>query len=419
MYALVDANNFYASCERVFNPNLNGKPIVVLSNNDGCVVARSNEAKALGIPMGAPAFKHKGLFKQNNVTVFSSNYALYGDMSARIMNILTGYSPDIEIYSIDEAFLNFDGFELFNLNEYGKEIKNKVIKSTGVPVSIGIAPTRALSKAANRIAKKFPKITGGVYVIDSEEKRLKALKWLKIENVWGVGRKYAKKLNYYGIKNAYQFTQKSDSWIKKQMTIVGLRLKKDLEGIPTIKAEEVKDKKMIATTRTFDKNYTEYNHVKERVVTFAVTCAEKLRKQNSCCNAVMVFVYSNYHRKDLPQYGKNIIVKIPFPTNSSIELTEYVLKGLERIFVKGIHYKKAGVIVMDITPDNPQQLSIFENSNPRHKPLMKTIDELNKSIGQQKIKLGSQDQGRTWKMRQEKLSKRYTTRLSDVISVNS
>jgi len=230
MFALVDCNNFYASCERVFNPSLNGKPVVVLSNNDGCVIARSNEAKALGIPMGAAAFEFKKLFEKNNVYIFSSNYALYGDMSSRVMNILTNYTPEIEIYSIDEAFLKFDGFELFDLNELGTTIKKTVTKGTGIPISIGFANSKALAKVANRISKKFPERTKGCYIIDTEEKRIKALKWLAIEDVWGIGRRYAYKLKGKGIKNAYEFTQLPDAWVKKHMTIQGLRLKKDLEG---------------------------------------------------------------------------------------------------------------------------------------------------------------------------------------------
>ena len=207
MFALVDCNNFYASCQRVFEPHLRNKPIVILSNNDGCVIARSNEAKALNIPMGAPAFEYKKVFEENNVFVYSSNYALYGDMSSRVMNILATYSPEIEVYSIDEAFLKFKGFELFNLQEIGIEMQRKVTKGTGIPVSIGFAPTKALAKVANKIAKKFPERTQSVYTIDSEEKRIKALKWTKIEDVWGIGRKHSKRLQAKNVFNAYQFTQ--------------------------------------------------------------------------------------------------------------------------------------------------------------------------------------------------------------------
>jgi DNA polymerase V len=417
MFALVDCNNFYASCERVFRPDLNEKPIVVLSNNDGCVIARSNEAKALGIPMGAPAFKYKSTFNQNNISVFSSNYALYGDMSNRVMNLLSSFSPEIEVYSIDEAFLKFENCQYIDFFEYGPIIQKTVTKSTGIPISVGFAPTKALAKVANRIAKKFNTKTEGVYIIDNEEKRIKALKWLKVEDVWGIGRKHAKRLKNLGIKTAFQFTQQSDEWVRKHMSVVGLRLKHDLEGKPTINLEEVKTKKNIATTRSFDKNYSDFEKIKERVSTFSISCAEKLRKQKSNCNALMVFLHTNGHRQDLPQYRRNIIVKTPFPTNSSIELSSFAVQGLKRIFREGYQYKKAGVIVMDITPEHQQQLKLFENSDPRHKVLMHTVDKLNKIIGQHKVKLGSQDLERTWKMRQEKLSPRYTTQLSEIIKV--
>ncbi len=417
MYALVDCNNFYASCERVFRPNLRNEPIVVLSNNDGCVIARSNEAKALGVPMGAPAFKFKELFAKNNIHVFSSNYALYGDMSHRVMSLLATYSPDIEIYSIDEAFLAFKGFELIDLQSYAETIKKKVDKGTGIPISIGIAPTKALSKVANRIAKKYPKQTGGVYIMDTEEKRIKALKWLAVEDIWGIGRKHSERLKAYNIRTAYDFINLHDDWVRKQLSVVGLRLKHELEGKETLGLEVVQTKKAIATTRTFEGMHTDFESIKERVSTFAVTCAEKLRKQQSCCNVVMVFLHSNWHRKDLPQYGKNIVVKTHYPTNSSIDIIKYAVQGLEQIYKEGYHYKKAGVIVMGITPENTKQFTLFTQENPKHLPLMKAIDSLNKSIGQTKVKFGSQDIGRTWKMKQERLSPRYTTNLSEIIHI--
>lgn len=418
MFALIDCNNFYASCERVFRPDLNGKPIVVLSNNDGCVIARSNEAKAVGIPMGAPAFEYEKLFQQNNVQVFSANFALYGDMSQRVMNILSEYSPDIEIYSIDECFLNLKGFEFFNLQDYGNQMRYKVTKWTGIPISVGIAPTKALSKLANRIAKKYPEKTNGVFIIDDEEKRIKALKWLKIEDVWGIGRQHSKKLQAIGVKTAFDFTQLDDEFVRKQMAIVVLRLKYDLQGIPTLDLEEAQPKKNIATTRSFEANYTEFEQLSERVSTFAVSCAEKLRKQNSCCNSLMVFIHTNEHRKDLTQYSRNIVVKLPFPTNSGIELSNFAIQALKHIFKKGYAYKKAGVIVQDFTPENIVQQSLFENRNEKHIPLMQAIDKLNTLFGQQKIRLASQDPKRVWKMKQEKLSPRYTTKLSDIITIN-
>lgn len=418
MFALIDCNNFYASCERVFRPDLIGKPIVVLSNNDGCIIARSNEAKAVGVPMGAPAFEYDKMFKENNVQVFSANFALYGDMSQRVMDILSDYSPEIEIYSIDEAFLKLKGFGLFNLQDYGNEIRYKVTKWTGIPISVGIAPTKVLSKVANRIAKKYPAETKGVYIIDSEEKRIKALKWLKVEDIWGIGRQHAKRLNAHKVFTAFDFTQLDDVWVKKHLAIVGIRLKHDLQGIETLDLEETQAKKNIATTRSFDTNYTKIEGLQERISAFAVSCAEKLRKQNSCCNSLMVFIHTNGHRHDLPQYSRNMVIKLPFPTNSNIELAKFALQALQLIFKQGYHYKKAGVIVQDFTPETNTQMSMFENSNPKHYPLMQTIDKLNAMYGQQKIKLGSQDTKRVWKMKQAKLSPRYTTKLSDIITIH-
>lgn len=417
MFALVDCNNFYASCQRVFEPHLIGKPVVILSNNDGCVIARSNEAKALGIPMGAPAFEYKKLFEDNNVFVFSSNYALYGDMSSRVMNILSTFSPDIEVYSIDEAFLKFQGFEKFDLQEYGITIQRKVTKGTGIPISVGFAPTKALAKVANKIAKKFPEKTKSVYIIDTEEKRIKALKWTKIEDVWGIGRKHAKRLQNSKVTNAFQFTQLTDEWVRREMSVVGLRLKHELQGKPTLNLEVAKDKKMIATTRSFDKMHTKIEDISERVATFTASCAEKLRRQNSHCNMIMVFVHTNGFRKDQPQYSRNIVIKTDFPTNSTIELNHYAQIGLNQIFKEGYHYKKAGVIVMGLTPNNETQLSLFSASNPKHQPLMSVVDKLNKSIGQTKVRFASQSMGRQWKMKQEKLSASFTTKLKDVIQI--
>lgn len=418
MFALVDCNNFYASCQRAFEPHLRNKPVVILSNNDGCVIARSNEAKALGIPMGAPAFEYKTLFEQNNVSVYSSNYALYGDMSSRVMNILARYSPEIEIYSIDEAFLKFKGFELFDLDQLGLDMQRTVTKGTGIPVSIGFAPTKALAKVANKIAKKYPERTQSVYAIDTEEKRIKALKWTKIEDVWGIGRKHTKRLQAKNIHNAYQFTQLSDDWIRKEMAVVGLRLKHELEGKPTLDLEEPKNKKMIATTRSFEKAMTKLEDISERVATYTASCSEKLRKQGSHCNMIMVFVQTNYFRKDQPQYSRNIVINTDFPTNSTIELNHYAQVGLKAIFREGYHYKKAGVIVMGLTPNNETQLSLFNTSNPKHQPLMSVIDKMNKSYGTNKVKFANQSLGRQWKMKQEKLSKSFTTRIDEIITIN-
>ena len=320
MFALIDCNNFYASCERVFRPELVGRPIVVLSNNDGAVIARSNEAKALGVPMGAIAFQYESFFLKYNIYVFSANFALYGDMTARVMNLLHEYSPDMEIYSIDEAFLKLKGFDYVDLDMYGKDMQRRITKWTGIPISVGIAPTKALSKVANHIAKKFPDYTSGAYIIDTEEKRLKALKWLPIKDVWGIGRKHALRLKSYGVKTAFDFTQISDTWVRRNMSVLELRLKHDLEGIPTLDLEKPSSQKHIATTRSFERNLSDFNDVKERVISFSVSCSEKLRRQQLCCTSLLVFLRTNAHRKELEQYNNSTVIKFPYATNSSIEI---------------------------------------------------------------------------------------------------
>ena len=417
MYALVDCNNFYASCERVFNPKLNHKPIVVLSNNDGCVIARSNEAKPF-VPMGAVAFKYKDVFKKNNIHVFSSNYALYGDISNRIMNILSTFTPDIEVYSIDEAFLEFKGFENYDLTDYGIEIKDRIKKWTGMPVSIGIAPTKALSKIANKIAKKYADRTNSVYLLDSKEKIEKALKWTKIADVWGIGRKISKKLEAVNVFTAYDFTQLSDAYVRKEFSVVGLRLKHELQGVSILKLEKIKTKKAIATTRSFKHDITDFNTLKERVATFAVSCSKKLRRQKSNANLLMVFIQTNAYRKEQTQYNKSITIKLPFATNSSITISKYATKALTLLYKKGYQYKKAGVIVMGITPTNTKQLNLFVNENPKHKKLMKVMDKINGNYGEDVLKLANQNLEKTWIMRQEKLSKQYTTNWNELLTVN-
>ena len=418
MFALVDCNNFYASCERVFQPQWKGKPVVILSNNDGCVIARSNEAKALGIPMGAPAFKYKAQFKRQKIKVFSSNYPLYGDMSSRVMSILERYTPNIELYSIDEAFLQFKGFDLFDLQKEGMKMQKQIKKWTGIPVSVGIAPSKALAKIANKIAKKFAVKTGGVYSIDTEEKRIKALKWTSISDVWGIGRQHLQQLEAIGVANAWQFSLLSDDWVRKQMSVLGLRLKKDLQGLPSIQLEEVKaPKKGIATTRSFEGNLTSFSDLEERVSTFASNCAEKMRKQQSSCQALLVFIRSDPHKKDVISYRNSCVLTLPYATNSSIILSRYAILGLRKIFKENIAYKKAGVMIMGLLPTEKRQLNLFENNNTKHVALMKSLDKIHKRFGPYQIKLANQDLNRTWKMKQQYLSNRFTTELKDVITV--
>ncbi|MEH6406842.1 MAG: Y-family DNA polymerase [Leeuwenhoekiella sp.] len=416
MFALIDCNNFYATCERVFNPDLIGKPVVVLSNNDGCVIARSNEAKALGIPMGAPAFQLKAEFKKGNIHIFSSNYALYGDMSNRVMNILSDFSPEAEIYSIDEIFLKLNGFEFYNLDAYGLQMIKKIKRSTGIPISVGIAPTKSLAKVANKIAKKYTALTNGTYVLDSSDKIEKALKWTAIGDVWGIGKSYQNKLQRIKVQNAWDFVQLPNQYVLREMTIVGHRLQRDLSGVPTLDLEEVTLKKNIAVTRSFERMYEQYEDIHERLATYASKISLKLRKQKSCAQVLYVFLQTNKHRKDLVQYNPGITLHLPVASNSTITITKVALEGLNRIFKKGYHYKKAGLIALDLIPDDAKQLSFFTGEDPRHKILMQTIDRINKNYFDQ-VKFGGQDLKKVWKMQQAHLSKRYTTRLNEIIEI--
>jgi DNA polymerase V len=417
MYALVDCNNFYTSCERAFNPNLEGKPVAILSNNDGCVISMSDEAKALKLPFGAPIFKWEGFCKANDIKVFSSNYPLYGDMSARVMKILEQFTPDVEVYSIDEAFLEFIGYDNYNFQDYATQIRLRILKWTGIPTCVGIAPTKALSKVANKIARKFPEKTNGVYVIDSEEKRLKALQWINLKDVWGIGRGLYKRLSAKGCKNAYDFTQLPDEWVRKNFSITEWKLKKDLEGIPTLALDIRETKRAIATTRSFDFTYDDLEYIKERVSTFASSCAEKLRKQSSSCHMIIVMLSSDSHKKQQQQHRASTMVRLSYPTDSSLVISNHAVKALISIFKKGIKYKRAGVIVTGLVPTDNHQLHLFDHENPKHKPLMRVMDSLNTKYGDNKLKIGNQDLERTWKMRQERLSPRYTTNLDEIIKV--
>ncbi len=416
MIALVDCNNFYASCERVFQPQLNKVPVVVLSNNDGCVIARSDESKALGIPMGAPIFKLKELVKQHQIKCFSSNFPLYGDMSSRVMQILSSFTPEIEIYSIDEAFLSLEGFQEEELEAYAAQIKKKVEQYTGIPISIGIAPTKALAKVANRIAKKFKERTKGLYLIDNDQKRIKALKWLKIEDVWGIGRQHSKRLQLKQVYTAWDFTELNDAWVRKELSVVGLRLKKELEGQQNLFLEQPQNKKSIATTRSFKTNITDLETLEERVATFAVHCAEKLRKQKSSCSMIAVFLRSNPFDKSQPYVFRNTTISLPYSSDSSILIASYAQKALRHIYKSGVPYKKAGVLVLGLQPNETQQLNLFCDTQPKHKDLMKVMDKMNNRYGKA-LQLASQNLTGKWMMRQENLSQRYTTDINELIQV--
>lgn len=414
MFGLIDCNNFYASCERVFNPSLNGKPIVVLSNNDGCVIARSNEAKALGIKMGIPAYQIKDIVKQHDVAVFSSNYVLYGDMSGRVMSMLAELAPEIEVYSIDEAFLNLEGIQ--DLQTLGSEIARQVTRGTGIPVSGGIAPTKTLAKVANKFAKKYPAYNR-LCIIDTEEKRIKALQLTDIGDVWGIGRRQAAKLEKQGVKTAYDFTLLPGSWVRKNMTVVGERTWKELRGISCIDMESAPPaKKQICTSRSFGKMIEDIDTMAEAIATHASTCAKKLRKQKSYAMSLMVFIHTNNFREDLPQYWKNTVLHLPVPTNDTQEIVHYALAGLKTIFMQGYQYKKAGVIITEITEG--AQLGLFDSVNrEKREKLQQAIDRIN-GENSQHVKLAVQGTGRDWKLKQEQLSKRYTTDISEILTIN-
>jgi DNA polymerase V len=421
MYALVDCNNFYASCERVFQPQYIGKPVVILSNNDGCVISRSEEAKAAGVPMGAPEFKIRELLKEKNIKVFSSNYPLYGDLSNRVMKILEGFTPNVEIYSIDEAFLNFDGMSVSDYHNYGIQMKSRVQKWIGIPVCVGFAPTKALSKVANRIAKKFQDRTQGIYVIDTEEKRIKALKWTKIEDVWGIGFRLRKKMIAHNILTAYDFTKpQHEAWIRKEMGVIGMRLKYELEGKSVLDLEPIREqKKSIATTRSFPKQISEFDDLRERVATFSAVCAEKLRKQKSCCQTIIVMLVIDKHKYESQKYYFNKAVTLPYATNSTLTISNVAISMLKDLHKgnEGIKFKKAGVIVTELIDEDKKQLQLFEEENPKHLAIMKAMDFLNTKIGDRKVKLGTQNLGLTWNMNQNHLSSRFTTRFNEILEI--
>lgn len=415
MFGLMDCNNFYASCERVFNPALNGKPVVVLSNNDGCVIARSNEAKALGIKMGVPAYQIKQEVREQGVAVFSSNYTLYGDMSSRVMSILSEMAPEIEIYSIDEAFINLEG--IMNLQSLGAAIVNRVIRGTGIPVSLGIAPTKTLAKVANKFAKKYPTYHR-LCIIDTDEKRIKALKLTDIADVWGIGHRQVVKLEQQGVKTAYDFTQLSGSWVRKNMTVTGERTWKELRGLSCIDMETAPPaKKQICTSRSFGKMIEDFTTMSEAIATHASTCARKLRQQKSYAISLMVFIHTNNFREDLPQYWKNAHIKLPVPTDDTLEIVHHALAGLNNIFMKGYQYKKAGVIITEIASGGVQQ-NLFDtiDRNKRNR-LMQALDKINGNFHSH-VRLAVQGNGREWKLKQEQLSRRYTTDINEVLTIN-
>ncbi|MBW6458339.1 MAG: Y-family DNA polymerase [FCB group bacterium] len=418
MIALVDCNNFYASCERVFDPSLNGKPVVVLSNNDGCVIARSNEAKALGIPMGAPVFQYRRLIEAEKVQVFSTNFTLYGDMSRRVMSILSEYAKDIEIYSIDEAFVELGQGTDKMLGSLAKEIRRQVEKQTGIPVSIGVAPSKTLAKIATHIAKKYPGCKG-TYVLSDPSMRDGILKKYPLREVWGIGRRLSEKLKTMGLCTAMDLVGLPDPLILRELTVVGLRLKKELLGISVLPFESAaKPKKAICTARSFGVMIGEYELLEQAVANHAVTCAVKLRKQNSFAGAMMVFVHTNYFRQDLAQYKKNIVVSFP-PTQDSLELVRIAKEALFKIYRSGYEYKKAGVILMHFESRASMQEDLFRESTGSNGNLrlIHAIDILNEKYGKNTVRIADQGLLDKHAMRQTHRSQSYTTKWDELIEI--
>ena len=419
MYALCDCNNFYASCECVFKPSLNGKPVVVLSNNDGCVIARSQEAKDLGIKMGVPAFEIKEMVNTHGVTVFSSNYALYGDISNRVMSVLGSYAPNYEVYSVDEIFLNFQGMQYTNLVEYCKTIRKTVRQNTKIPISIGIAPTKTLAKAANKIAKKRYKDIGVLELIDKTDIE-NHMKEFPVEDLWGIGYRYAKFLKSNNITTAFELMQMNDAWIKKNLSVQGLKLVYELRGIPCIPIEETApDKQGICVSRSFGQMVSDLPTMEESVATFANRASQKLRRQSSNCSAISVFIHTNQFRKDLKQYYNSRYIQIPIATSDSGELIKWALFGLKQIYRDGYKYKKAGVLIHEITPEGALQTNLFSElpTDNRKRVLNATVDKLNKVMGKNAVKYAAMGDGKKWKLKQEMLSPCYTTRLAEIFTI--
>jgi DNA polymerase V len=413
--ALIDCNSFYASCERVFKPNLQKKPIVVLSNNDGCVVARSREAKAVGVPMGAPAFKYREMFELNDVQVFSSNYALYGDLSRRVFETLSEFSPNVEIYSIDEAFVDITHLHAPDLKRLGMEIREKILKWTGIPVSVGIARTKVLAKVANEIGKKFDEFSGVVDLTMATRLEIdNYLELLPVEDVWGVGRQYAKFLHGMGIDNARKLKYIDPRLARKKMTVQGDRLIRELNNVSCIELKNPSDaKQCIASTRSFRYDVYKYEEVAQAVSKYAARAAEKLRHDKSVANYIQVFILTNRFKKDKPQYCNNASIKLPYPTANTSVLIKYALHCLEHIYKKGYSYKKAGVFLVDIQPDRHIQYDMLfpqkEEVRNEEGKLMKCLDKINSSWGQSTLRMAAEGLDQKWYMRQDQKSQRYTT----------
>ena len=413
IFALVDCNNFYASCERVFNPKLEGKPIVVLSNNDGCIVARSNEAKALGIPMGAPYFKYKDVIKRNNVEVFSSNYTFYGDMSARVMTSLRSIVGEIEIYSIDEAFLDVSEFYYCNLEDTAKEIKKLVQQWTGIPISIGIGTTKTLAKVANRQAKKYE--SSDVFDIREEARRIDILKKMELEDIWGISTKSAQRLRKIGIKNPHELAISDPKEICKAVSVTGERIHYELNGISCIPIEEVKNKKTIISSKSFGKKVGTVEELEEAVSMYAARACEKLRAQESRAQGLHVFLRTSLYLDKERRYTNGMSSYFTIPTSNTSKITKEAKRLTSKLFLPNYEYQKIGVVLLNITDAKNEQYSFYEVEDyDKSDTVMGTIDSVNEKFGNRSIFFGAQGINKDWKMRADRKSAMYTTKVDDL-----
>lgn len=419
MFALADCNNFFASCERVFRPDLQGKPVIVLSNNDGCAIARSNEAKALGIKMGAPLFKIRHLVEKHDIAVFSGNMALYGEMSQRVRWVLGEFAPSVEVYSIDEAFLDLRGMNDIDFDAYAKEISAKCWKMTSIPVSVGIAPTKTLAKIASKLCKQYPKLRGGCYMHRAQDIE-KVLRKYPIEDVWGIGRKSAAKLHERYVKTAYEFTCLPESAVQKLMGITGVRTWKELQGIPCIEFEDgFEAKQSICVSRSFSTEIYDLKELQEQIANFASDMAEKLRKQHSVTSEVTVFAYTNRFREDLPQTHSSSLVTYTTPTAEQRTIVASAVQATSDLFRSGYGYKKAGVIATGIMDQSDIMQSMFEDTDSieREHKITSALDAINSTFGAGTVKLAVQGSGHI-KSTRENQSPHYTTRWTDLPKVS-
>jgi DNA polymerase V len=430
MYAIIDCNSFYCSCERLFRPELRNKPVVVLSNNDGCIISRSDEAKQAGIAMGAPFFESKQLIREKQVTVFSSNYHLYGDMSKRVMDTLRLLADHelykcVEVYSVDEAFIHLEHLPVSSLHGFAQLLRDLVVQWTGIPVSVGIAPTKVLSKVANRLAKKNKQATGCIMVLENEEQLQDALEKTDVSDLWGIGRRYARKLKeYYGINTAWQLRHMPEEWARKELGgVVGVRMIRELRGEPCIQLKDpLEKKKVIATTRMFGKPVFDLQPLKEAVATFTARAAEKLRRQHSAAGSIDVFVVTDGKEGEKYEYNPQSHHRyhtLLHPSADTSELIRAALPLVESLYRKGMKYKKAGVILGGIVPDDALQGNLFSPPKKQYnRALMGVLDNINFSMRDDMVKFGASGLTRNWKMRQEMRSGRYTTRWDELLTVN-